>query len=136
MKYIGQFFQDIGQFFQDDSTHRFSAIRLVFLAWALGTLTTWGFISFEKQEIKDLPPSIQIVLLTLLTGKVVQKCGEKSSTTDSDEQEATSSSTDSDTPEEPTHDLQPTIGSLNGQVAKNGNHPVPSVQENATPATA
>lgn len=82
---LGRFFPDIGQFFQDDATHRFSAIRLVLLAWAIGTLGVWGFISLNKTKIEDLPPSVQVVLLTLLTGKVVQKFGEKEATKNADE---------------------------------------------------
>ncbi len=133
MKFIGQFFQDIGQFFQDDSTQRFSAIRLVLLAWAIGTLGIWGSISLNKTEIKDLPPSVQIVLLTLMTGKVVQKFGEKSSTSESDEVEESNSQADSTEQDASALDANQTNSSENGQV-KNGQNPDPGKRE-VTPAT-
>ena len=142
MKYIGQFFQDIGQFFQEDDTQRFSAIRLILLAWALGTLATWSLISFDKKDMKDMPQSVQIVLLTLITGKVVQKFGEKSSTTDSDEQQPDEQSAEAIDPclesgmqEQPAPELAPKPTNENGKSMKPGDHLVSS-EENATPAAA
>jgi hypothetical protein len=72
--------KSLAQFLQDDSTRRFSALRLVLLVWAFGTLTTWGYLSVKNEKVEDLPPAVQVVLVTLMAGKVAQKFGENSET--------------------------------------------------------
>lgn len=126
-----------GQFFQDDSTKRFSAIRLVFLAWALGTLTTWGYLSVKKGDIQSLPQPVEVILLTLMTGKVVQKFGEKSAATEPNKPlstEAESLNVGPDTEEEVAQSGEPTAAaapSSNGQTAGSGNRPTTNMPENA-----
>jgi hypothetical protein len=72
--------KSLAQFLQDDSTRRFSALRLVLLVWAFGTLTTWSYLSVKNEKVEDLPPAVQVVLVTLMAGKVAQKFGENSET--------------------------------------------------------
>lgn len=64
------------QFFQEENG-QYSSTRLVFIAWTLGILLTWGADSFYHREMQELPQSIQVVLGILITGKVAQKFGEE-----------------------------------------------------------
>lgn len=72
--------KNIGQFFQEDNNH-YSATRLAFLCWVFGALIFWGAGSFHDKKLQEIPSSVQILIGTLMGGKVVQKFGEKDSVT-------------------------------------------------------
>lgn len=131
----------LGQFFQDDND-RFSATRLVMVAWVLGSLLTWGVWSFNvkgdkaDKKMPELPSSVQVILGVLLTGKVMQKFGEgssKSSSSDEPDHTDSTSAAYSDQPDNKKEDTSITssdeqmskkgtpTASPNGHVAENGN---------------
>jgi hypothetical protein len=66
------------EFFQEDNGG-FSATRLAFLLWAAGVLIVWFAASLGEQPMRLAPidPSVITLLGILMTGKVVQKFGEK-----------------------------------------------------------
>lgn len=72
--------KNIGQFFQENN-NRYSATRLAFLSWVFGALIFWGLSSFHEKKIQEIPNSVQVLIGTLMSGKVIQKFGEKDSTT-------------------------------------------------------
>ena len=55
----------------------FSATRLAFLAWALGVLVVWISVSFARNSLQPINPSVTYVLGILMTGKVIQRFREK-----------------------------------------------------------
>ncbi len=63
------------QFFQDKSGE-FSSTRLGFLLWVIGTFAVWSVGSIKAVELLEIPPSVQIIIFTLMSGKVIQKFGE------------------------------------------------------------
>jgi hypothetical protein len=64
------------QFLQGDNGD-FSSSRLAFLLWAIGVLIVWCVSSFKKGSLVCIPDSVSTILGILMTGKVVQKFGEK-----------------------------------------------------------
>lgn len=67
----------IMEFLQEDNGS-FSATRLAFLLWLIGVLATWIFISIKNSSLTTIPDSVITLIGILMTGKVVQKFGEKS----------------------------------------------------------
>ena len=65
----------IFQFLQDEKG-MFSSTRLVFLIWSIGMLACWIIISIGQQKFADIPDNAMWILLSLMTGKAVQKFGE------------------------------------------------------------
>jgi hypothetical protein len=65
--------------FVQEENGGFSSTRLAFLIWALGVLAVWIIASVTAQPIAltRIDPSVTTVLGILMTGKVVQKFGEK-----------------------------------------------------------
>ena len=68
----------LAEFLQEDNGG-FSSTRLAFLLWVVGSLIVWIFASFSSQpmSLAKIDPSVITVLGILMTGKVVQKFGEK-----------------------------------------------------------
>lgn len=64
------------EFLQEDSGG-FSASRLAFLLWIAGVLVVWLITSIKSNSLQEIPDSISTVIGILMTGKVVQKFGEK-----------------------------------------------------------
>lgn len=64
------------EFLQEDSGG-FSASRLAFLLWIAGVLVVWLITSIKSSSLLEIPDSISTVIGILMTGKVVQKFGEK-----------------------------------------------------------
>ncbi len=62
---------NIAQFFQD-GTGAFSATRLVFVLWGLGSLITWISLSIHQKSLLALPDTVLTILGILMAGKVVQ----------------------------------------------------------------
>jgi len=76
--------------FLQDSKHEFSATRLGFLLWVIGTLVVWMVGSINSAIVAtskgmnmivfpEVPVSVATIIGVLMTGKVVQKFGENSS---------------------------------------------------------
>lgn len=64
------------EFFQEDNGH-LSSTRLAFLFWTIGVLVVWSISSLRGTGLAELPESIEIIIGLLMSGKVVQKFGEK-----------------------------------------------------------
>jgi hypothetical protein len=64
------------EFLQEDNGG-FSATRLGFLLWVVGTMITWSVCSIKTGTLLELPSSIEVILGILMSGKVVQKFAEK-----------------------------------------------------------
>ena len=64
------------EFLQEDNGG-FSASRLAFLLWIVGVLMVWLMTSVKSGSLQEIPDSVATVMGILMTGKVVQKCGEK-----------------------------------------------------------
>ncbi len=66
------------EFLQEDNGG-FSSTRLAFLLWVFGVLVVWIIASVTSQPmtLARIDPSVTTVLGILMTGKVVQKFGEK-----------------------------------------------------------
>lgn len=64
------------EFFQEKSGC-LSCTRLGFLVWTVGTLVVWGACCFKTGTLLEIPSSVQVILGILMSGKVVQKFGEK-----------------------------------------------------------
>lgn len=54
-----------------------SATRLALLLWIFGVLGVWMFTSLKAGHLEDIPESVSTIIGVLMTGKVVQKFGEK-----------------------------------------------------------
>jgi hypothetical protein len=54
-----------------------SSTRLGFLVWVIGTLIVWAVCSFKTGILLEIPSSVQVIFGILMSGKVVQKFGEK-----------------------------------------------------------
>lgn len=63
--------------FLEENDGSFSATRLAFLLWAIGVLTVWIIVSLQKWALQPIDGSISTILGILMTGKVIQKFGEK-----------------------------------------------------------
>lgn len=66
----------IQEFLQEDNGG-FSATRLAMHLWVIGVLVAWVWVSITKKEMADIPNGVIAVLGILVSGKVVQKFGEK-----------------------------------------------------------
>lgn len=64
------------EFLQEDNGG-FSAGRLAFLLWIAGVLVVWLITSIKSSSLQAIPDSVATVIGILMTGKVVQKFGEK-----------------------------------------------------------
>ena len=72
----------LAEFFQEDNGS-FSATRLAFLAWIFGVLIGWGIDTAQHNyKMADIPPSVQVLIGVLMTGKVAQKFREEQPNTD------------------------------------------------------
>jgi hypothetical protein len=63
--------------FLEDNSGGYSATRLAFLLWAVGVLAVWVYTSIKNGSIQPLDGSVTTILGILMTGKVVQRFGEK-----------------------------------------------------------
>jgi len=61
----------------DKAANEFSAMRLAFLLWSLVLLVIWAIVSYRTNALQDIPESVVTILGILITGKVVQRYGEK-----------------------------------------------------------
>lgn len=59
------------QFFQDGNNY-FSATRLVFILWSTGVLIVWSINSIATKSLLKIDYSIVGILMSFMTGKVVQ----------------------------------------------------------------
>lgn len=66
----------LAQFVQEDNGD-FSATRLAFLLWTVGALVVWVYQSLHSGSPQGLSADVVTILGILMTGKVVQKFGEK-----------------------------------------------------------
>ena len=66
----------LSEFLQEDNGG-FSATRLAFLLWAVGVLVVWIIESLSSKSLERIDPTVTTILGILMTGKVVQKFGEK-----------------------------------------------------------
>jgi hypothetical protein len=64
------------EFLQEDNGG-FSATRLGFLLWVVGVLIVWMITSLKSMTLAPIDSSVATVIGILMTGKVVQKFGEK-----------------------------------------------------------
>jgi hypothetical protein len=64
------------EFFQENDGS-LSATRLGFLLWVFGVFVIWAFASWSKMQLQPIDSSVITVIGILMTGKVVQKFGEK-----------------------------------------------------------
>ena len=60
-----------------DNTGGASASRFLLLAWGLGVLGIWVFISIHTGVFAPIPGDVTTVLLGLSAAKTVQRFGEK-----------------------------------------------------------
>jgi hypothetical protein len=67
----------IHEFLEEDNGD-FSATRLALLAWVLGVLGVWLWLSILGRQMASIENSVVTILGILMTGKVTQKFGEKS----------------------------------------------------------
>ncbi len=75
----------IFEFLQDEKGI-FSSTRLVFIIWSIGMLVCWIIMSIEAKQFVPIPSEAMWILLSLMTGKAIQKfgeCGEKPKSSDS-----------------------------------------------------
>lgn len=64
------------QQFLQDKNEEFSSTRLGFLIWVIGAFIVWGIGSIKAEQLLEIPTSVQIIIATLMGGKVVQRFGE------------------------------------------------------------
>lgn len=64
------------EFLQEDNGG-FSSSRLAFLLWIAGVLIAWIIASIKGGSLQEIPDSVVTVIGILMTGKIVQKFGEK-----------------------------------------------------------
>jgi hypothetical protein len=63
--------------FLQENNGGFSATRLALLLWVVGVLVVWIIDSLKSGTLAPIDSSIATVIGILMTGKVVQKFGEK-----------------------------------------------------------
>jgi hypothetical protein len=68
--------KNLSSFFEDNNGG-LSATRLAFLLWAVGVLAVWIYSSIKNATLQPVDNSITTILGILMTGKVVQRFGEK-----------------------------------------------------------
>ena len=61
----------------EDNSGGLSATRLAFLLWAVGVLVAWSIVSVRSGTLQPIDGSVQAILAILMTGKVVQRFGER-----------------------------------------------------------
>ncbi|MDB9316174.1 hypothetical protein [Nodularia spumigena] len=66
--------------FLQENNGNLSSTRLAFLTWVFGVIIVWGFNSIRNNEMKQIPESVQVIIATLMSGKTIQKFGEKCGT--------------------------------------------------------
>ena len=59
-----------------DNSGGFSAYRLAYLVWLLGSFLVWSILSFKKGEFIKIDESFVLLVVALTTGKVIQRFGE------------------------------------------------------------
>lgn len=67
--------------FLQEASGCLSCTRLGFLVWVIGTLVVWAVCSFKTGTLLEIPSSVQVILGILMSGKVIQKFGEKNGVT-------------------------------------------------------
>jgi hypothetical protein len=70
--------------FLQDNSGGLSATRLAFLLWAVGVLIVWIYSSIQQDKLAEIDRTVVTVLGILMTGKTVQRFGEKSDTSGDD----------------------------------------------------
>ena len=65
-------------FVREPRQGKLSAIRLVFIVWALVVLAVWAIQSLRGDGLADIPTPVITILGMLLGGKVVQRFAEGS----------------------------------------------------------
>ena len=60
----------------DRGSGKLSAMSLALCVWLAGVFLVWMVVSVESEKAQPVPPSICLVLVSLLVGKVVQGAGE------------------------------------------------------------
>jgi len=65
------------QEFLSEANGQFSSIRLVLLAWGLGVLGVWTYLSIRNKTIQPVDNGIVAIFGILFAGKVVQKAAEE-----------------------------------------------------------
>jgi hypothetical protein len=63
--------------FLEDNSGGFSATRLAFLLWTVGVLAVWIYTSIANKSLADINSSVVTIIGILMTGKTVQRFGEK-----------------------------------------------------------
>jgi len=63
--------------FLEDNDGGFSSTRLVMILWMLGVLIVWIYKSLTQTELQPIPESVVAVIGIIVTGKAVQRYGEK-----------------------------------------------------------
>ena len=66
----------LSQFFKEDNGN-LSATRLTMILWAFGIFAIWAYVSCHKKEISEIPASVITIMGIMVSGKAVQKFGEK-----------------------------------------------------------
>lgn len=69
--------KELSDLLKEDSG-KFSSTRLAFMAWSLVVLVMWAITSYQSGDLIKLDNSIVSILGVLMSGKVVQRFGEKS----------------------------------------------------------
>lgn len=65
------------EFLQDKKTKEFSATRLAMLVWVLGVFAVWAYVSVMRLTLQALPETVVTILGILVTGKAIQRFGER-----------------------------------------------------------
>jgi hypothetical protein len=67
---------NLSTFFEDNSGG-FSSIRLIAVIWIVIVAIVWVYTSFTVGYLADIPESAIILTIALISGKVIQRFGEK-----------------------------------------------------------
>ena len=65
------------QEFLEEDNGALSSTRLALMLWVVGVLAAWIVVSLQTRTLAPLDSSVSAILGILMTGKVVQKFGEK-----------------------------------------------------------
>ena len=71
------------QFLQDESG-AYSSSRGILIAWAIGVLFCWGWVSLTSSILQPIPETVLALIGILVTGKTIQKKIEKTECKDND----------------------------------------------------
>jgi len=66
----------LNKYLQEDNGGE-SSLRLIMAWWCIGVFVVWAIISLWKEALMDLPETISLVIMAILTAKVWQKGKEK-----------------------------------------------------------